>query len=115
MRLTVNLATGETLALQLPNELGEWQRRALDPGFQGSIRGVGVIRGTEHVVLPVPKLFNSCHWDVKVAVGTDKALRSVAILAMADDVMVTSTVYNTGTPSMTKVDVRRIGKRRWQP
>ena len=115
MRLIVNIATGETLTLQLPNELGEWQRRASEPGFQDRIRGVGVVRDEEYVVLPAPKLFHGLVWDLKQVVNEEGALQSVAISCMADDVMISIVVYSVNKPTMTKFDVRRIGKRRWKP
>jgi len=115
MRLIVNLATGETLTIQLPNELGEWQRRASDPSFQGQIRGVGIIRGGEYITLPVPKLFAKMTWDLEQVVDSHNVLQSASVVCWADDLMIKATTYNQSTPAMTRLDVRRMGKRRWKP
>ena len=114
------MASGETRSIEVPGQLGEWDRLKADSGFQAQVRGlVGVFNGHSYA-LTAPRGFRRVLYNVELVPGRDSAevgnVPPAAIRAsyVADVTMVTMTVYLKGDPPMVRFDVKLTGKLRWQ-
>lgn len=119
-KLRVSLDSGETLALDIPGQLGEWDRLKTDPSFQAQIRGVVfVFNGRSHS-LAAPRGFRRVLYNVELVPGQDQGVganvppTAVRASYVADAIQATMTLYLKDLPPMVRFDVKVTGKLRWQ-
>ena len=117
--LRVNLSNGSTLRLDLehPDDLDEWKRLVNQESFQKSIRGAAIQREGVCYALPLPTRFGDAPtyaaelvWDT----ARDR-LAAERISCFVSNVRIDLTVYASGSPPMSRVDLTRVGKRRHVP
>lgn len=115
MQLKVSLRSGETLTLQLPDDLETWKQREADADFQASITGLGLVREGQYHALPAPSAFRRVLYMVEARYNGSDTPTAYRAGYVADDVMASITIYSKGNPPMSRFDVRRTGKLRWRP
>lgn len=119
-KLRISLESGETLALDIPRQMAEWDRLKADPSWHGRVRGfVFVFKGRSYA-LAAPRGFRRALYNVELMLGRDPGpdanVEPAAIRAsyVADNVQATMTLYLKDLPPMVRFDVKLTGKLRWQ-
>lgn len=119
-KLRISLESGETLALDVPRQLAEWDKLKADPGWHARVRGVVLVFNGRSHSLVAPRGFRRVLYNVELVLGRDPApdsnVEPAAIRAsyVADNVQATMTLYLKDLPPMVRFDVKLTGKLRWQ-
>jgi len=121
--IKVNLRNGETLSYDLKDvkESAEWRRVSSQLSFQKKISGVGIIFNSQWYTLPIPKKFRQITFHAELVKNTkkdvpkDREFVGEKIIVYADEIMISILVYYGKRPKMSRVDVVKIGKCRYNP
>lgn len=119
-RLRISLDSGETLSLDVPRQIAEWDKLKADPSFQARVRGFVLMLNGRSYALCAPRGFRRVLYNVEVMLGRDPGgganVEPAAIRAsyVADNVQSTMTLYLKDLPPMVRFDVKLTGKLRWQ-
>ena len=118
--IKVNCKNGKTLSFNLADdkEANEWQKLSGEGEFQSQITGIGILYNTQWHTLPMPKRFRRI--DVKaelIRVQKEGIMREIGerIVYQADDIQISLIVYYGNRPKMARIDVKKIGKKRFTP
>lgn len=113
--LRANLRDGRTLSFDLLDEASakEWAAHQADPGFQAVVTGLSVAWERELYVLPLPRAFKRTSYTAELMRDKSGIATGIRIAVLADDAHASLTLYFTGTPKLTRYDLRRIGKPRF--
>ena len=111
----LNTSDGRTFraALDTVADRARWERRLADPAFQSTIRGVSILRDGVSHVLPAPDGFRETRYRLD-RIEVDGELVAYRATAHSDAVRISITVY-TGPQHLARVDVRHLGKVRYDP
>ena len=119
-KLRVSLDSGETVAIDIPRQIGRWDQLTADPGFQPRIRGLLFVLSGHSYVLCAPRGFRRVLYTVELIPDRnpvpDQNVAPAAIRAsyVADAVKGSMTLYLKGLPPLVRFDLRLTGKLRWQ-
>jgi len=119
-KLRISLASGETLAIDVPDQLGEWDRLKADQSWHAQVRGFLLLFNGRSYALTAPRGFRRVLYNVELLTeqgpGQDSNVAPAAIRAsyVADTVQATMTLYLKDLPPMVRFDVKLTGKLRWQ-
>jgi hypothetical protein len=121
--IKVNLADGKTVSFDLhcPEQVRQWQEKSSNLDFQREIRGMAIIHNHHWYALPLPKNFRiiQMHAELienrKQNVKEEHKFVGERIRCYADDIMIALLVYYSNRPKMSRVDIIKTGKRRFNP
>jgi hypothetical protein len=113
--LRANLRDGRTLCFDLLDEAGatEWATHQADPGFQAVVTGLSVAWDRELYTLPLPRAFKKTSYTAELIRDKAGTANGIRIAVLADDAHASLTLYFTGSPKVTRYDLRRVGKPRF--
>ena len=115
----MNLKSGRTVTFDLEKETdaAEWKRSVADVSFQSSIRAIGIVTGGFYFTLPLPKKFRLMHFDAELVQSTklDRKYVGERVKCFCDDLLISILVYYGTMPKMSRVDILKIGRRRFNP
>lgn len=118
--IKVQLKSGETLSYDLLDKDQEekWKKDSRNIEFQTQITAIGIIFNSQWFSLPLPKRFRQCHFEASlVESNKENAPKYTAeqVRCYADDVLISVKVYWGRKPKMSRVDIVRVGRRRFNP
>jgi len=117
--IKVNIKSGETLSFDLNSEIGlnEWIKCHNDIKFQNSITGIGIIYSSQWYTLPLPKKFMTSIFYAEIVKNRKNNNESVGerVICHSDEIRVSLLVYYGKRPRMCRIDVKKIGKCRFNP
>src|SRR5258706_3941983 len=71
VKLRISLASGDTVALDVPRQLGDWDKLKADPGFQARVRGLLLLHDGHSYALCAPRAFRRVVYNVELMPGRD--------------------------------------------
>ena len=121
--LKVNLRDGSTASFNLKDEEDrkQWSELSLTEDFQRCITALGIIHNSQWYTLPIPKKFRRISFEAELVenskrdVPPDRKYVGERLKCYADDVLISLLVYYGNRPRMSRVDVIKLGKRRFNP
>jgi len=109
--IKVQVDNGKTKTFDIEkNDLNGFEKQ----DFQKSIRGIGILYKKIWTVMPMPKRFNRIRFEAKL-LYKDGKISAEQILCFADNLLIELTVFRKGMPSMTRINVFKIGKQVFKP
>lgn len=115
--LKINLRSGLTLTVDLADaeQRRLWEERQGAAVFQREVTGIAIHEAGMLHTMPVPLRFERASFTAE-RILRDGECVGERVACHADEVVVTLSVYRDGPlrPGMTRVDVRRIGRPRYQ-
>ena len=121
--LKVNLKDGKTIAFDLKDEsnLKEWLELSSGEVFQRQITALGKIHNSQWYTLPIPKKFRRISFEAELVenskrnVPIERKYIGERLKCYADDILISLLVYYGNRPRMSRIDVIKLGKRRFDP
>ncbi len=121
--IKINLRSGRTLSYDLNDPVGceEWEKDFSDSKFQTQITGIGIIFNSHWYTLPLPRKFRQLSFHAELVESTkkdvprDRKFIGERLRCYADDILISLLVYYGNRPKMCRVDIIKIGKRRFNP
>jgi hypothetical protein len=118
--IKVHLKNGRTLSydLQDSEQASKWVSDSREINFQSQITGIGIVFNSQWFALPLPKKFRQFHFEaslIESKKNTGPRFKGEKVQCFADDVLASIVVYWGQKPKMSKFDVVRIGRRRFNP
>lgn len=118
--IKVNLKNGSTLSYDLtePDQKAKWLSDSENVDYQEQITAIGIIFNSQWFALPIPKRFRQINFEANLVESKKKTgpkFTGERIKCYADDVLISVQVYWGHKPKMSRVDVVRIGRRRFNP
>ena len=118
--IKVHTKNGSTLSYDLmdDDQRKKWEFDSRDIRFQANITGIGIVFNSQWFALPLPKKFRQCHFEAALVESKKKNAPKYTgerIRCYADDVLISVQVYWGHKPKMSRVDIIRVGKRRFNP
>ncbi len=115
--LHVNLGDGTAVTFDLALERGrsEWREASARKDFQRSIRGVSLSSGTHRSDLPLPRRFREVAFEAEFVESSDRIPMVERVSVIADDIVLTLTLFLNGRIGRFRVDLDRRGKPRYRP
>lgn len=121
--IKVNLKDGKTLSYDLQDEkaVKEWEELSSHQDFQQRITGIGIIYNAQWYTLPLPKKFRQVFFQFELVENNkkdapeDRKYVGERVKCYADDTLISLLVYYGSRPKMSRVDVIKLGKRRFNP
>ena len=119
-KLRVSFDSGDTIALDVPDQLKEWDRLKADPAFHGRVRGFVLVLNGRSYALIAPRGFRRVLYNIETVLsrepGQNGNVAPAAVRAsyVADAIQATMTLYLKDLPPMVRFDVKLTGKLRWQ-
>jgi len=109
----VAVRDGRVLRFDLgdPADVRRWAELATDVRFHESVTSVSVGSNGSRMDLPLPRRFRDVRFDAEVIVKDGERVGE-RVTAYADSVSIQLTMYTSGR---SRVDLERIGRRRWIP
>lgn len=109
-----------TLSFDLTDskESEEWEEKCKDKSFMQEITGIGILHNKHWHTLPAPKRFRKVLFRAELLTTIKKEeMLNVGerITCYVDDIQISLTVYFGNRPKMARIDVKRIGNRRFAP
>ena len=116
----MQLKTGETLSYDLldNSQAKKWEKDSKDIKFQTQITAIGIVFNSQWFALPMPKKFRQCHFEACLVESNKKnapKYTAEQVKCYADDVLISVKVYWGHKPKMSRVDIIRVGRRRFNP
>jgi len=119
----VNLKDGTTVSFDLkdPVDHERWKQMAASNSFQNEMTGVGIIFNSHWYTLPLPKRFRQISFQAELVENSkkdappDRRWVGERVKVYVDDVLVSLLVYYGNRPRMSRIDVVKVGKRRYNP
>jgi len=116
----VNLKNGRTVSYDLTEkeQLDKWNHDSSTVDFQSQITAIGIIFNSQWFALPTPKKFRQLHFGANLVESKKKdstRYTGERIQCFADDVLISVVVYWGHKPKMSRIDVIRVGRRRFNP
>ena len=118
IKLHTNDGQTQTFDVEVEGELDHLLSFISDKDNLKAITGIGSLRHAHWDALTKPKNFRDVSYHVEsVKLIKDNAEITVGekIICHADDIQLTILVYYKPSPKMTRIELRRIGKRRFVP
>ena len=118
--IKINKNDGKTLSFELdsPDELKSVTKLLNENGFVEAVTGISSLHNTFWHALTKPKKFRKVRYFVEhVMQRKGGILKEVGekIICQADDIQLTILVYYSVRPKMTRIELRKIGRQRFQP
>lgn len=118
--IKINKKDGKTISFDLNEENDKEKITELlgNKDFLGTITGLSSLHNTYWHALTKPKKFRSVSYhveSVKYKKGDVEKIIGEKIICQADDIQLTILVYYNQRPKMTRIELKRIGKRRFIP
>lgn len=112
--LIVSMKSGSCESYDLcSGDLGKFLARSADSSWHGQVTGMSLSGDGSRVDLPVPRNFGPVTYDAEAAFSDGSAVAE-RVSASAGDSYITLTRYVGHGVSRFRVDVAKIGKRRWR-
>lgn len=118
--IKVNIKDGKTLSFESDSEedLKTLREKLGNKEFLDSITGVSSLHNTYWHALTKPKRFRNVSYhveEVKFKKGDIEKVVGERIVCQADDIQLVILVYYNNRPKMTRIELKKIGKRRFAP
>lgn len=116
----MNLKNGSTQSYDLLDyeQKSKWEHDSSSVEFQLQISGVGIVFNSQWFALPIPKRFRQIHYAANLVESNKKnapRYTGERIQCYADDILISVQVYWGHKPKMSRVDIIRVGRRRFNP
>ena len=116
----MNLRNGRTLSYDLTesDQFEKWRLDSSYADFQSQITAIGIVFNSQWFALPLPKKFRQCHFEAGLVESNRKEsprYTGEKVQCYADDVLISVQVYWGHKPKMSRIDIIRVGRRRFNP
>jgi len=116
----VNLKNGNTLSYDLmeDDQRDKWEKDSSSVDYQMQITAIGIVFNSQWFALPMPKKFRQHHFDASLVTSNKKGTPHYTgekVQCYVDDILISVQVYWGHKPKMSRIDVIRVGRRRYNP
>ena len=115
--LLINFSDGSAVTIDLKTDEGNsgWFEKSNDPEFHKSVRGISLSLNGHRTDLPLPKRFKNIIFNAELIRNKEGKPVAERVSAIADDIVLSLTMYLNGRSGRFRVDLDKRGKIRYRP